>query len=144
MLGGDWSAYWYNGYIYASEIARGLDVFELTPSKFLTQNEIDAAKTVHVSELNVQNQQKIEWPAQLVVAKAYLDQLSRTQALPAKQIADLQKAIQNAESSHMSKGKLAKLNKMAPSVEKSAATAKTPADSKRLHALADILKHPSA
>ncbi|HEV8076313.1 MAG TPA: hypothetical protein VGP66_10710, partial [Candidatus Acidoferrum sp.] len=63
VLGGDWSAYWYNGNIYASEIARGLDVFELTPSKFLTQNEIDAAKTVHVPDLNVQNQQKIEWPA---------------------------------------------------------------------------------
>ena len=58
VLGGDWSAYWYNGHIYASEIARGLDVFELTPTKFLTQNEIDAAKTVRVTELNVQNQQK--------------------------------------------------------------------------------------
>ena len=46
VLGGDWSAYWYNGHIYASEIARGLDVFELTPTKFLTQNEIDAAKSV--------------------------------------------------------------------------------------------------
>ena len=62
VLGGDWSAYWYNGYIYGSEIARGLDVFELTPTKFLTQNEIDAAKTVRVAELNVQNQQKIAWP----------------------------------------------------------------------------------
>jgi len=58
VLGGEWSGYWYNGYIYGSEIARGLDVFELTPSKFLTQNEIDAAKAVHVSELNVQNQQR--------------------------------------------------------------------------------------
>ena len=51
VLGGDWSAYWYNGNIYASEIARGLDVFELTPTKYLTQNEIDAAKTVQVAEL---------------------------------------------------------------------------------------------
>jgi hypothetical protein len=144
VLGGEWSAYWYNGVIYGSEIARGLDLFELTPTKFLTQNEIDAAKTVRVNELNVQNQQKIEWPAQLIVAKAYLDQLTRSQALPAKQIADLQKAIQNAESSHMNKGKVSKLNKMVPSLEKSAATAKTPADSVRLHALADILKHPSA
>jgi hypothetical protein len=144
VLGGDWSAYWYNGYIYASEIARGLDVFELTPAKFLTQNEIDAAKTVRVPVLNVQNQQKIEWPAQLVVAKAYLDQLSRSLALPAKQIEDLRKAIQKAESSHMNQGKLAKLNRMAPSLEKSATTAKTPADAARLHALADILKHPSA
>jgi hypothetical protein len=143
VLGGDWSAYWYNGYIYGSEIARGLDVFELTPSKFLTQNEIDAAKTVRVSELNVQNQQKIEWPAQLVVAKAYVDQLSRSQALPADQITALQKAIQGAESSHMSKSKLAKLKRMAPSLEKSAVTATKPADAARLNALAEILKHPS-
>jgi hypothetical protein len=144
VLGGEWSAYWYNGNIYGSEIARGLDVFELTPTKFLTQNEIDAAKAVRVSELNVQNQQKIEWPAQLVVAKAYVDQLSRSQALPADQIAALQKAIESAESSHMNKGKLKKLGRMAPSLEKSAATAKSPADAARLHALADILKHPSA
>jgi hypothetical protein len=144
VLGGDWSAYWYNGNIYASEIARGLDVFELTPSKFLTQNEIDAAKTVRVNELNVQNQQKIEWPAQLVVAKAYVDQLSRSQALPAKRIADLQKAIQNAENSHMNKGKVEKLKRLAPSLEKDAATAKTPADATRMHALAEILKNQAA
>ena len=144
VLGGDWSAYWYNGYIYGSEIARGLDVFELTPTKFLSQNEIDAAKAIRVTELNVQNQQKIEWPGQLVVAKAYVDQLSRSQALPADRIAALQKAIQSAESSHMSQSKLAKLQRMAPSLEKSAATAKSPADSTRLHALAEILKHPSA
>ena len=143
VLGGEWSAYWYNGYIYGSEIARGLDVFELTPSKFLTQNEIDAAKTVRVGELNVQNQQKIEWPAQLVVAKAYVDQLSRSQALPAQRIAALRKAMQSAESAHMSRSELAKLRSMAPSLEKSAATAKSPADSARLYAVAEILKHPA-
>jgi hypothetical protein len=144
VLGGDWSAYWYNGYIYASEIARGLDVFELAPTEFLTQNEIDAAKAVHVADLNVQNQQKIEWPSQLIVAKAYLDQLSRSQALPANQITSLRKAIHNAESSHMNKSKVDKLQNMAPSLEKSASTAKTPSDAARLHALAEILKHPSA
>jgi len=144
VLGGEWSAYWYNGNIYASEIARGLDVLELTPSKFLTQNEIDAAKSVHVADLNVQNQQKIEWPSNLVVAKAYLDQLSRSQALPSNQIASLEKAILSAESSHMSKNKVAKLQHMGPSLEKSAATAKNPADAARLHALAEILTHPSA
>ena len=144
VLGGEWSAYWYNGYIYGSEIARGLDVFELTPTKFLTQNEIDAAKTVRVSELNVQNQQKIEWPAKMVVAKAYVDQLSRSQALSPDKIAALQKAIQSAESSHMSKDTLAKLKGMAPSLEKDAGTAKNQADSTRLRALAEILEHPSA
>ena len=143
ILGGEWSAYWYNGHIYGSEIARGLDVFELEPTKFLTQNEIDAAKTVHVSELNVQNQQKIEWPAQFIVAKAYLDQLERSQALQTNRIADLRKAIANAETSHMNKGKLKKLASMAPSVDKSADAA-SPTDAARLHALAEILKRSAA
>jgi len=144
VMGGDWSAYWYNGNIYASEITRGLDVFELTPTKFLTQNEIDAAKAVRLSELNVQTQQKIEWPAQLVVAKAYLDQLSRSQALPADRIAILRKAIESTERSHRNKKELAKLQRMGPSLEKSAVAAKSPEDSARLRALAEILKHPSA
>ncbi len=91
----------------------------------------------------MQNQQKIEWPAQLVVVKAYVDQLSRSQALPADRIAALRKAIQNAESSHMSRSMLAKLQRMEPSLKKSAAMAKNPADSARLHSLAEILKHPS-
>ncbi len=144
ILGGDWSAYWYNGYIYGSEIARGLDVFQLTPTKFLTQNEIDAAKAVQLADLNVQDQQKIEWPAKLVVANAYVDQLSRAQALPASQITRLRKTIASTETSHMNKGSMAKLSRMASSLEKSAATAKTPADAMRMRALADVLKHPSA
>jgi hypothetical protein len=144
VLGGYWSAYWYNGSIYGSEIARGLDVFQLTPTKFLTQNEIDAAKAVQVSELNVQNQQKIEWPAQLVVAKAYLDQLARSESLPAKQIADLQKAIKDAEKSHLSAGKVAKLTAMTPAIESSVMSAKSPADVARMQALVEILKHPAA
>jgi hypothetical protein len=144
VLGGDWSAYWYNGSIYASEIARGLDVFQLTPTKFLTQNEIDAAKAVQVTELNVQNQQKVEWPAQLVVANAYLDQLARSQALPPKQIATLKKAIKGAEKSHLSQEKVAKLKGMTDSLEQSSAASKSPADSTRMLALAAILKHPVA
>jgi hypothetical protein len=142
-LGGDWSAYWYNGRIYASEIARGLDIFELSPTEFLTRNEIDAAKTVQVAELNVQNQQKIVWPAKLVVAKAYLDQLERSQALPADQIAAVRKAIQNAESSQLNRGALAKLQSFARSLKTSAGMTKSEVDSKRLHALAEILQRPS-
>jgi hypothetical protein len=135
VLGGDWSAYWYNGRIYASEIARGLDIFELTPTKDLTQNEIEAAKTFHMSEFNVQNQQKIEWPRNLIVAKAYVDQLERSQGLPADRIAALRTAIQ--------KGDTGNLKKMAPALEKDAATAKSGADSNRLKALAEILKSPT-
>ncbi len=144
VLGGFWSAYWYNGNIYGSEIARGLDVFELTPTKFLTQNEIDAAKTVRVAALNVQNQQKIEWPAKLVVAKAYLDQLERSQVLSAARIKALRDAIRSAETSHMNQTAVTKLKGMAPSLEKSATTAATPGDASRLQALAGILKHPAA
>jgi hypothetical protein len=80
----------------------------------------------------------------LVVAKAYLDQLSRSEALPPDQIAALRKGIETAEASHMNKGKVAKLKQMAPALDQSAAEAKDPADATRLRALADILKHPSA
>jgi len=109
VLGGSWSAYWYNGHIYSSEIARGMDIFELTPTQFLSQNEIDAAKSVRVAELNVQNQEKIEWSRQLVVAKAYVDQLERSQALPSARIADLRQAIQRAESSRLNRKELKNL-----------------------------------
>jgi hypothetical protein len=143
VLGGDWSAYWYNGHIYASEIARGLDIFELVPTQHLTQNEIDAAKAVRVAELNVQNQQRIEWPRQLVVAKAYVDQLERSQALPSGRIASLRQAIQRAESSNLNQRELGKLKSLAPSLEKSAGLAKTAADSARLRALAEILRQPT-
>jgi hypothetical protein len=139
VLAGHWSAYWYNGYIYGSEIARGLDIFELTPTPNLTQNEIDAAKTVRVAELNVQNQKKIEWPRQLVVAKAYVDQLERSQALPSEQIAELREAIQNAENQK----ELGKLKSLAPSLKKSAGLTKNGADAARMQALAEILKKPA-
>src|SRR5262249_8448387 len=143
VLGGDWSAYWYNGHIYASEIARGLDVLELEPTKLLTQNEIDAAKAVHQAELNVQNQQKIEWPRNLVVAKAYVDQLERSQALSSDQITTLRQAISSAESSHLNKKDAAKLKDLASTVEQSAGAAKSAADLTRLNALAAILKSPT-
>lgn len=138
ILGGSWSAYWYNGHIYSSEISRGLDIFELTPTKNLSQNEIDAAKAVRVAELNVQNQQKIVWPRQLVVAKAYVDQLERSQALSADRIAGLREAIQKAGTERKAGG----LKSIASSMEKSSGEAKNAADGARLRALAEILKKP--
>ncbi|HEY8175201.1 MAG TPA: hypothetical protein VIF32_05900, partial [Gemmatimonadaceae bacterium] len=79
--GGSWSAYWYNGYIFSSEISRGLDVYELKPSALLSQNEIDAAKQVHFDFLNVQDQPKLAWPASFAVARAYLDQIVRDRSI---------------------------------------------------------------
>jgi hypothetical protein len=96
-VSGSWSAYWYNGYIYSSEITRGLDVLELRPSAWLTQNELDAARLVQFSELNVQDQQKFVWPAAFVVARAYLDQLARGSGLSADRIASTRDALAKAE-----------------------------------------------
>jgi hypothetical protein len=138
ILAGSWSAYWYNGSIYSSEIARGLDVFELTPTKFMTQNEIDAAKTVQMGQLNVQSQQKISWARNLTVAKAYIDQLERSKALPDAQIAKMRMAIQDAETSKQT----GKLNGFAKSLEKSAKKSKNAADMARMQTLAGIMKQP--
>jgi len=94
---GSWSAYWYNGYIVSSEIARGLDVFELLPSGFLSQNEIDAARLVHFDYLNVQDQPKLVWPASFVVARAYLDQLARSNGLAPEKVSATRNALARAE-----------------------------------------------
>ena len=94
---GSWSAYWYNGYIVSSEIARGLDIFELTANTLLTQNEIDAAKLVHFDYLNAQDQQQLVWPASFVVARAYLDQLARSNGLPRQRINATRDALTRAE-----------------------------------------------
>jgi hypothetical protein len=94
---GSWSAYWYNGYIISSEIARGLDIFELTASPLLSQNEIDAAKLVRFEYLNAQDQQKLVWPASFVVARAYLDQLARSGGLPLARINATRDALARAE-----------------------------------------------
>jgi hypothetical protein len=98
LLGaGSWSAYWYNGYIISSEIARGLDIFELTASPLLSQNEIDAAKLIHFDYLNAQDQQQLVWPASFVVARAYVDQLARSNGLSPARITATRDALSRAE-----------------------------------------------
>ncbi|HTR20872.1 MAG TPA: hypothetical protein VMH88_08465 [Gemmatimonadales bacterium] len=94
---GSWSAYWYNGNIYSSEIARGLDVFELQPSAYISQNEIDAAKSVHLAYFNTQDQPKITWPASFAVAGAYLDQLERSGGLSADRVKAVRKSLADAQ-----------------------------------------------
>jgi hypothetical protein len=94
---GSWAAYWYNGYLFSSEIGRGLDVFALVPGPLLTQNEIDAAKLVHVDYLNVQDQQKIVWPTSFVVARAYCDQLERSKGLSASRLSAVRAEVARAE-----------------------------------------------
>ena len=97
VSGGSWSAYWYNGLIMSSEIARGLDVYELLPSPLLSANEIAAAKTVKMPYWNVQEQQKIVWPPSFALTRAYLDQLERSKGLAAAAINDARAALVAAE-----------------------------------------------
>ena len=96
--GGSWSVYWYNGYMYSSEISRGLDVLELAPSAMISRNEIDAARLVRFDFFNTQNQPKLIWPTSFVVARAYVDQLARSKGLSASRIESVRKELARAES----------------------------------------------
>jgi hypothetical protein len=96
-MGGSWSAYWYNGRIISSEIARGLDVLELLPSGLISANELAAAKTVKMDYWNPQDQQKFVWPPSFALARSYLDQLERSKGLSATIIASTRKALDAAE-----------------------------------------------
>src|SRR5881296_4709853 len=98
-MGGSWSVYWYNGVIVSSEIARGLDVMELTPSAHLTQNEIDAAKSVHLDYLNTQGQPHYTWPPTFSLAKAYADQLARSNGLSAERLKVVRQQLSRGEKS---------------------------------------------
>ena len=98
QMGGSWSVYWYNGHIYSSEEARGLDIFELVPSGLISQNEIDAARTVHLDYLNVQGQPKLVWPASFALARAYADQLERSKGLASGRLTAVRSQLAAAES----------------------------------------------
>ena len=95
--GGTWSVYWYNGSLVSSEIARGLDIMELTPSAFLSQNELDAAKTVHLDYLNAQGQPKYVWPPSFALSRAYVDQLARSNGLSADRLTSIRQQLATAE-----------------------------------------------
>jgi hypothetical protein len=148
ILAGFWSAYWYNGNIFGAEIARGLDVFRLTPSEYLSQNEIDAASQVRATEFNAQDQPKIVWPANAVVARAYLDQLTRSKSLQPERVTAITRALQRAEKMHSAKDSGAaaaagELDTLATQLESDAAAA-SDRDAARLKALAATLKGSSA
>lgn len=113
---GSWSAYWYNGVIVNSEIARGLDVFELAPSAYISQNEIDAAKTVIWTELNPQEQQRMVWPASFAKARSFVDQLERSKGMSATRIAAVRTALTQAEALSGS-GRGTALNRLAGQID---------------------------
>ena len=129
--GGAWSAYWYNGVIVSSEIARGLDIYELVPSALITENEIAAAKTVKVDYWNTQDQQRFVWPPSFALAHAYLDQLARSKGLASETIASARTALGNAERKSGAQRKAA-LTELASQLNAAAASA---ADQTKVRAL---------
>jgi hypothetical protein len=149
ITGGYWSAYWYNGFIYGSEIARGFDVFRLTPTEHLSQNEIDAAIQARSTEFNAQHQPRVVWPATSVVARAYLDQLTRSNALQparataAKAALDAVDRVRNARDRDAA-GVVGQLDSLATQLETDAGAASAPRDASRLRALAATLKGRAA
>jgi hypothetical protein len=147
VTGGFWSAYWYNGQIYGSEIARGVDVFRLIPSEYLTQNEIDAAGLARSEEFNPQEQPRIVWPASFVVARAYIDQLARTNALPQERVRALRVALDRGDKvrsgDKSAAATLDQLDSLASQVDKDAGAA-AKADAARLRALAAAIRGRTA
>ncbi|MDA1313151.1 MAG: DUF305 domain-containing protein, partial [Acidobacteria bacterium] len=110
VMGGYWSTYWYRGRIYGTEIARGLDVLALTPSEFLTENEIAAAAVADGGGVfNPQQQFPVQWPAEPVVARAYLDQLQRGGELSESLGAELTAALDRSEAQLQDGGRDEKL-----------------------------------
>jgi hypothetical protein len=138
--GGSWSAYWYNGVIVSSEIARGLDIFELTPSAYISQNEIDAAKTVHLDYMNTQGQPKFVWPASFSLARAYVDQLARTNGLSSARISAVRSALASAESASGGQRRDA-LNQLATQLDTDASGA---GDAAKVHTLAGAVRNLAA
>ncbi len=136
--GGFWSAYWYNGLIYGSEIGRGLDILALTPSEFLSENELAAAKLVQEQTVNPQLQTRIVWPAHPSVAKAYVDQLARGTSVPAADLANFRNLLNGAERFSGTQ-KQSAYNQLAGQASSWAGRA-TGKDAERLTALASTLR----
>jgi hypothetical protein len=135
-LGGFWSAYWYNGNIYGSEIGRGLDVFKLKPSEHLSQNEIDAAMLVKMDRFNPQLQTRLVWPASFVVARAYLDQLQRNDGLRKSWADPVSRDLARAERLQ-GQPRRAALSSLAAQLDRDA---KVAGDSARVKALASVVR----
>jgi hypothetical protein len=145
ITGGYWSAYWYNGHIYATEIARGLDVLRLRPSEHLSQHELDAATLAYSSEFNAQQQRRSTWPATTVVARAYLDQLTRRNTIDGPRAAELRAALNLADDLRRSRGRDAgglfnRLEGLAAQLETRAGTAAHPRDTAGLRSLAGTIR----
>jgi hypothetical protein len=136
---GFWSAYWYNGHVYGSEIGRGLDILALTPSDVLSTFELEAAKLATVNVMNPQLQTRITWPAAFVVAYAYFDQLQRGTAVNANTLGTLRAAVERAEKMTAGAARTAALQQAASQAE-SLTGGVSGRDAERLQGIATTLR----
>ena len=125
ITAGQWSDYWYNGYIYGTEMSRGLDIFRLTKSEHLTENELAAALAVRYEVFNPQQQPKVTYPSTAVVARAYLDQLTRANSITPERAAAVKTALDRRQRNPA----------LATQLEQDAAAAATPRDAERFRGL---------
>ncbi|HEY4130154.1 MAG TPA: hypothetical protein VGM50_06030, partial [Gemmatimonadaceae bacterium] len=139
-IGGSWGAYYWNGMIYSSELDRGFDIYEMTPSAQLSKNEIAAAKLVQMKEYNPQSQPKLVWPAAFPVVRSYLDQLVRNGGLAADKTSAIDKALTAAEA-QKGAARGAALTKLAAEVDGDVAGAK---DKSRTRTLSSEIKRLAA
>ena len=96
-LGGFWAAYWYNGHIFGTEIARGFDSFALTASDQLAQAEIDAASEVVFDEFNPQHQPRLTWEPSFALVRSGAVQLDRADGISTSAATRLESFLQRAE-----------------------------------------------
>jgi hypothetical protein len=136
QTGGSWSVYWYNGVLVSSEIARGLDIFELTPSEHLSANEIEASKTVRLERLNAQGQPRYTWPPSFALARAYVDQLERSGGLTQAEIAAARTSLGEAEAADMA-GRRTVLSALQQRMQSAAAGS---SDAAKVRMLADAVR----
>jgi hypothetical protein len=139
-IGGSWGAYYWNGMIYSSELDRGFDVMELTPSDKISANEITAANLVTFKQYNPQSQPKIVWPAAFPVARSYLDQLVRSNGLDAARTSAIDNALTTAEK-QKGAARGASLRKLAKEVDADVSGAK---DGARVTMMSDAIKKLAA
>ena len=139
-IGGSWGAYYWNGLVYSSELARGLDILELLPTDKLSANELAAAKLVHMDQYNPQSQPKVVWPAAFPVVRSYLDQLVRDNGLSSARTTAIASAL-NAAEQQSGAARKASLTKLASQVDGDVNGAR---DAKRVRAMSQAIKDLAA
>jgi hypothetical protein len=129
IIAGQWSDYWYNGYIYGTEMARGLDIFRLKASEQLSENELAALNQVRYEVFNPQQQPKVVHAATPIVARAYLDQLTRAKDIASERAAAVKTALDKKQ----------RADALATQLEQDAAAASSPQVAMRLRGIAAAL-----